>query len=224
MSFDIKQRLTGAQLAGGNPSAGYRTENDFYATDPQAVNDLFNALSKYDPDFNDFSPRTFLEPCVGNGNIAKATTDYFLFSLKRNENSQCTFIDLVDRGYPNTKVQDFLLFESMQPQTKFDLIVSNPPVFSRLGVRAEILTAPVRPRLPCVLSKNPILGRRKTQTVPVGQPACVLFSVCQAYAHLEQRTTHGRTRQAMGNYYVPRLVRMETGQSRPVQDSPHLDN
>lgn len=127
MPFDIKQKLTGAQLAGGNPSAGYRTENDFYATDPQAVNDLFNALSKYDPDFNNFSPRTFLEPCVGNGNIAKATTDYFLFSLKRNENSQCTFIDLVDRGYPNTKVQDFLLFESMQPQTKFDLIVSNPP-------------------------------------------------------------------------------------------------
>ena len=52
MSFDIKQKLTGAQLAGGNPSAGHRTENDFYATDPQAVNALFNALSKYDPAAN----------------------------------------------------------------------------------------------------------------------------------------------------------------------------
>ena len=84
MPDEIKT-LSGGQLAGGNPSAGHRTENDFYATDPQAVTALFNALSKYDPDFEDFRPRTFIEPCVGNGNIAKATLDYFNFSLINNK-------------------------------------------------------------------------------------------------------------------------------------------
>lgn len=54
MAFPI---LSGAQLAGGNPSAGYRTENDFYATDPKAVAALFNALCTYDPDFQDFTPQ-----------------------------------------------------------------------------------------------------------------------------------------------------------------------
>lgn len=48
MPDEIKT-LSGGQLAGGNPSAGHRTENDFYATDPQAVTALFNALSKSCP-------------------------------------------------------------------------------------------------------------------------------------------------------------------------------
>ena len=121
--------LSGAQLAGGNPSAGYRTENDFYATDPKAVTALFNALCTYDPNFQDFTPRSFLEPCVGNGNIATATLDYFTHSLKNSLDARNVFIDLVDRGYPNTKVQDFLLYEPMafMAKTKYDLIVFNPP-------------------------------------------------------------------------------------------------
>ena len=122
MQDEIKT-LSGGQLAGGNPSAGHRTENDFYATDPQAVTALFNALSKYDPDYEDFRPRTFIEPYVGNGNIAKATLDYFDFSLFRPE-SERTFVDIVDRGYKDTILHDFLTFET---QTKYDLIVSNPP-------------------------------------------------------------------------------------------------
>lgn len=126
MAAGIKQKLTGAQLAGGNPSAGCRTENDFYATDPQAVYALFDALSLYDPDFADLAPTSFLEPCVGNGNIAMAVLDYYKASMNSPDSTK-TFIDIVDRGYPNTIVQDFLLFEPIQPQSKFDLVVSNPP-------------------------------------------------------------------------------------------------
>lgn len=160
--------LSGAQLAGGNPSAGYRTENDFYATDPKAVAALFNALCTYDPDFQDFTPRSFLEPCVGNGNIATATLDYFTHSLKNSLDARNVFIDLVDRGYPNTRVQDFLLYEplAIMAKTKYDLIVSNPPYSLAQEFTEKMLEAPGTERLPGVLPQNPILGRRQATAVP----------------------------------------------------------
>lgn len=114
--------MQGGKLAGGNPENG-RVDNDFYATDPAAVEQLFKALRMYDNDFTDFSPFSFMEPCVGNGNIANATLDYFNFSLHRPE-SVNTFVDIVDRGYPETIVQDFMTFK---PEQKYQLIVTNPP-------------------------------------------------------------------------------------------------
>ena len=114
--------MQGGKLAGGNPENG-RVDNDFYATDPAAVEQLFKALRMYDNDFTDFSPFSFMEPCVGNGNIANATLNYFNFSLHRPE-SVNTFVDIVDRGYTETIVQDFMTFK---PERKYQLIVTNPP-------------------------------------------------------------------------------------------------
>ena len=48
--------LAGSKLAGGNPKND-RVENDFYATDPLAVEKLLIAYSGIDGDI--------LEPCVG---------------------------------------------------------------------------------------------------------------------------------------------------------------
>ena len=53
--------LTGSKLAGGNPK-NKRVENDFYATDPVAVEMLMDAYQ--------FNEGSFLEPCVGNGNVS----------------------------------------------------------------------------------------------------------------------------------------------------------
>ena len=59
--------MQGAKLAGGNPENG-RVDNDFYATDPAAVDKLFAALDRVGKYL--VKPKSFLEPCVGNGNIA----------------------------------------------------------------------------------------------------------------------------------------------------------
>lgn len=107
--------MQGTKLAGGNPENG-RVAEDFYATDPAAVDKLFAALDrvgKY------ISPKSFLEPCVGNGNIADRVLKLYPAI------SSTMFTDIVDRGYPNTVVGDFLTADF--GNRKFDLIVSNPP-------------------------------------------------------------------------------------------------
>ena len=101
--------LQGAKLAGGNPKND-RVDYDFYATDPIAVQKL---LTKYA-----INGSEILEPCVGDGNIAKAINNFY--TNKRN----ITGIDIVDRGYPNTIVQDYLTWET---DKKFDCIITNPP-------------------------------------------------------------------------------------------------
>lgn len=101
--------LQGAKLAGGNPKND-RVDYDFYATDPVAVQKL---LTKYAINGNEI-----LEPCVGNGNIVNAINNFY--TNKRN----ITGIDIVDRGYPNTIVHDYLTWET---DKKFDCIITNPP-------------------------------------------------------------------------------------------------
>lgn len=109
-----KITLSGGQLAGGN-SATERAEHDFYATDPVAVNKLIHSLEK-DGLIPTDGPLSCLEPCVGNGNIVKAYSALYA--------STWTCVDIVDRGYPNTIVTDFLTWRS--PNT-YDLILTNPP-------------------------------------------------------------------------------------------------
>lgn len=101
--------LSGGKLAGGNPENG-RVENDYYATNPKAVDML---LMNYT-----FDAATILEPCVGGGHIAKRINEFF--TNKR----EITCMDLVDRGYPNTIVQDFLTYETNK---RWEGIITNPP-------------------------------------------------------------------------------------------------
>lgn len=101
--------LQGGKLAGGNPKND-RVENDYYATNPEAVIKLFSNYT--------FDAQTILEPCVGGGHIAKTINDFF--SNKRD----ITAIDIVDRGYPNTIVTDFLTYET---DKKFEGVITNPP-------------------------------------------------------------------------------------------------
>lgn len=104
-----KKVLAGAKLAGGNPENG-RVEDDYYATNPEAVKML---LTKYT-----FDAYTILEPCVGGGHIANAINDFY--TTKR----EITGMDLVDRGYPGTIVADFLTYKT---DKKYEGIITNPP-------------------------------------------------------------------------------------------------
>lgn len=101
--------LQGAKLAGGNPK-DERVEYDFYATNPKAVEKL---LLKYS-----INGSEILEPCVGNGNIANTIKNLY------NNPVNITGVDIVNRGYPNTIVHDFLTWET---DKKFDCIITNPP-------------------------------------------------------------------------------------------------
>ena len=101
--------LSGNKLAGGNP-ATQRVENDFYATNPKAVNMILNEYNFY--------AQNILEPCVGQGHIAHVIDEFY------NHSKNITAIDIVDRGYPNTIVADFLNY---QTEKRYDGIITNPP-------------------------------------------------------------------------------------------------
>lgn len=101
--------LSGNKLAGGNPK-NERVENDFYATNPKAVEML---LKQYD-----IFGKKILEPCVGQGHIVKAVENFYRGGIT------FTCLDIVDRGFPNTIQQDFLTWETDE---KFEAIITNPP-------------------------------------------------------------------------------------------------
>lgn len=101
--------LTGANLVGGNPANG-RTDNDYYATNPEAVKKLLLA--------HPFCGMHILEPCVGAGHIATEIKKAF-------PNADLTCIDIVNRGYPGTQVCDFLTWENNKGY--YDTIITNPP-------------------------------------------------------------------------------------------------
>ena len=103
--------LSGGQLSGGNTTT-QRAENDFYATNPIAVSKLIKSLYR---DGVCYSLAKCLEPSVGTGNICNVF-DY--------TQSNWTCLDVVDRGFPNTIVQDYLTW---QTDKKYDFIITNPP-------------------------------------------------------------------------------------------------
>ena len=82
-----------------------RVEHDYYSTP--------SFLTEYLLERETFS-QNILEPCVGGGAIADTLTEH---------GYKVTGIDIIDRGYENTIVQDFLKYDE-----KFDGdIITNPP-------------------------------------------------------------------------------------------------
>ncbi len=94
------------QLGASNHTEDEREENDYYATDPKAIDELFKV-----EDFGD----VIFEPACGEGNLSKRMEDLGKVVISS---------DLVDRGYGETGV-DFLKFESDE---LLDMdIITNPP-------------------------------------------------------------------------------------------------
>lgn len=88
-----------------NHSKRDREENDFYATDPRAVECLLEL-----EEFGDL----ILEPCCGNGHISEVLKNNGKLVISR---------DLIDRGYGKGN-EDFLL--STEKDLALD-IITNPP-------------------------------------------------------------------------------------------------
>lgn len=109
--------LSGGQLAGGN-TVSKKAENDYYATDPETVS-LF--LDKFHSDGESLGSHIW-EPACGGGNICNVIKEYY-------PNSILHASDVVDRGYMDTKILDFLASKKITPM---DTIITNPP-FSLLN-------------------------------------------------------------------------------------------
>ena len=113
--------LSGTQLAGGKGNNN-RVENDFYATNPIAVKMLLDKLPMPKLDIR----KGLLEPSVGQGHIIEGISswihDHALNNVDIKKYTTC--LDIEDRGYPNTIVQDFLTYN---PNKKFEWIITNPP-------------------------------------------------------------------------------------------------
>lgn len=104
--------LTGAKLCGSNPDPTHkRADLDYYATNPEAVEKLLIACS--------FKADSILEPCVGGGNISRVIESFYPSADLDN-------VDLVDRGFSNTIVGDYL---EMPFNRQYDLIITNPPYY-----------------------------------------------------------------------------------------------
>lgn len=98
--------LTGTSLSGMS-TIRERVEEDYYATPYESTKALLNNVNFIGD---------FLEPCVGGGHIADIIKQYY--------NTEIFCCDLVDRGYPNTLVTNFLTHKFSR---KFDNIITNPP-------------------------------------------------------------------------------------------------
>ena len=97
-------------LGASNRSKRTREELDFYATPPTAVERLLNKLDELEIEL----PKKILEPAVGMGHIA--------FVLK-DHGYKIEAMDIIDRGFENTKIQNFLELE----ECSSDAIITNPP-------------------------------------------------------------------------------------------------
>lgn len=95
-------------LAASNHSEDKRADKDYYCTPPNVVEELLKREI-----FNSY----ILEPAVGGGHIAKVLKSY---------GYKVQGMDIVDRGYKETIIKDFL--SSTKDDLKFSPdIITNPP-------------------------------------------------------------------------------------------------
>lgn len=97
-------------LGASNRSERDREEDDFYATPYIATRRLLDKLKE----MNISLPHHISEPAVGMGHIAKILED---------NGYEVSAADIVDRKWPNTKIENFLESKSIDG----DAIITNPP-------------------------------------------------------------------------------------------------
>lgn len=102
-----------SQIGASNHVAATRQDDDFYTTDPVAVEALLKKLQELKISV----PATIIETSVGAGHIAHVFERY---------GCKVEAYDIVDRGYPGTIVQDFLSLDKLRCKNE-KMFVQNPP-------------------------------------------------------------------------------------------------
>lgn len=95
------------QLGASNHTDEEREQNDYYATDPKAI----TSLLRFETNLNNSD---VWECAVGGGHLADRLKEHGC-------NVKCS--DIIDRGYPNTEIIDFLNYEGGYVGN----IITNPP-------------------------------------------------------------------------------------------------
>lgn len=142
----------------GTHSKDERQNEDFYSTDPQAVKDLIRMLHEYGIEI----PYEIVETSVGAGHIAREF-----------EKIGChvTGYDIVDRGYPNTIVQDYLTVDKLPDNC---MIVENTPFKLTLEFVKHSLSLLCRGGVICTLQKIQFLeGQARKQFFEENPPEYV---------------------------------------------------
>jgi hypothetical protein len=89
-----------------NARTSNRADNDYYSTPPEAVEYLL--------EYENFD-KNILEPCIGGGGA--------IAEVLKKHGYTVHGIDLVDRGYPDTRIMNFLEYKEKYPGD----IITNPP-------------------------------------------------------------------------------------------------
>ena len=123
--YEIVEKKVSPQIytcigASNHANDGRQTE-DFYATEPRAVYDLLE---------NETFSDTILEPCVGMGHIAHVLAE---------EGHKVIAQDVVDRGYENTTIRDFLV----QTENNNDIVTNPPYVLAKEFVEHALKISPI---------------------------------------------------------------------------------
>lgn len=103
-------------VLGSSNHYGERENNDFYATSKSSVEALFPLLEKHRIQLNGIA----IEPSVGNGNILQVLSEHYT-----GEYFPFLAYDIVDRGWPNTTIIDWMQVKELPNEEKF--IIGNPP-------------------------------------------------------------------------------------------------
>lgn len=127
----------------GISKTAIREENDYYATDPRAIQELLKRET-----FN----KNIWEPACGEGNLSKVLKDngYNVYST-----------DLIDRGYQD-EIKDFLLNED-----KFNGdIITNPPFkYTNEFILNSLNAVPEGNKVAMFLKLNYLSGKKRYKEI-----------------------------------------------------------
>ena len=96
---------------------------DNYPTPPWATRALIHHVLEH----GEIEGELVLDPCVGAGHMAK---------ILEQHSSKVHAVDVLDYGWPNTVVGDFL--REYMDYPKYDWIIANPPIQTRRGIHTEV--------------------------------------------------------------------------------------
>ena len=164
----------------GISSTAIREPNDYYATDPRAMQELL----KYETFNNDI-----WEPACGEGNLSEV--------LKQNGYNVYS-TDLIDRGYPDAII-DFL-----KTDIKFDGdIITNPPFkYTTEFVLKALDSVPMGGKVAMFLKINYLSGQKRFKEVYSKYPPSKVYVFSGRYACSKNNAPEGYKGGAMDYMWV----------------------
>lgn len=165
----------GVLATNGISKTAIREPNDYYATDPRAMQDLL----KYET-FN----KNIWEPACGEGNLSEVLklNGYNVFSS-----------DMVDRGYPD-EVIDFL-----KTERKFDGdIITNPPFkYTNEFILRSLESVEMGAKVAMFLKINYLAGKKRYEEIYSKFPPYRVYVFTGRYACSKNNRPEGYKNGAM---------------------------